>query len=329
MFKLGETQAQRSAGNPDIDLLLKKIQELEVENVTNKSRLEALEIWSLKITESVEKIEPGNDAFNRELRSEREQSIKCKLCKETFFKNCELENHMVTIHDSEKTYGCETCGKTFVLKWRLKKHLIIHQESVKSCKFFKEGKECPFDDIGCKFDHNDKETNAVKAVTMRSRDKTTTVKVTVPTVEVINILDSTKSNVEKVAEERVNEDAIQMLEEGGDKTGNDANSEKCLESRTSSIPLEKSQAFFDLDNPHVYPPIVYPQNTHAVYPQNPPILYPQNTHTVYHQNPPIVYPQNHQTRAAGTSSLPSIDELFPPQPHYVPPRSNQGACWNY
>ena len=107
--------------------------------------------------------------------------------------------------------------------------------------------------------------------------------------------------MEKVAEERDNEEAVKMLVEGGDNTRNDANSEKYLESSASLIPLEKSQAFFDLDNPHVYPPIVYPQTTHAVYHQNP--------HIVYHpQNPHMVYPQNHQTTTAGTSLQAMLSE---------------------
>ena len=121
-FKSGETQAQRRN-----DLYEEKIRELEEDNVTIKTRLESLENWALKTTESV-----GHDALNRDkgkicfpskLRSER----KCKVCKEIFSKNCELENHMVTIHASEKTYACQTCGKTFILKWRLEKHLSIHQ----------------------------------------------------------------------------------------------------------------------------------------------------------------------------------------------------------
>ena len=79
----------------------------------------------------------------------------------------------------------------------------------------------------------------------------------------------------------------------------------------------RSQPFFDLDNPNVYPPIVYPQNIQTVYPQNPCTVYPQNPH--------IMYPQDLKTRTAGTSSIPSFDEIFPP--HYIPPRSNSSAFW--
>ena len=191
----------------------------------------------------------------------------------------------------------------FVLKWRLEKHLGIHQASVKTCKFFKEGKECPFEDIGCMFGH--KETNVTADVT---RNKTTAL----TTVGVDDIFDSTKNNVEEVDGKHDNEEAINKLEEGGHNTGNGVNSEIYVDPSTSSFPLEKSQPFFDLDNPNVYPPIVYP--TQTMYPQNPRIVYPQNPH--------IMYPQNLQIRQAGASSLPSIDELFPPH-------SNSSAFWRY
>ena len=55
-FKSGETQTQGKN-----DHFVKKIQELEAENLTFKTRLESLENWALKITENV-----GHDAFNRD-----------------------------------------------------------------------------------------------------------------------------------------------------------------------------------------------------------------------------------------------------------------------
>ena len=119
---------------------------------------------------------------------------------------------MVTIHASEKPHACETCKKTFVLKWRLEKHLSIHQESVKTCKFFKEGKECPFEEIGCKFGHINKETNVAAVVT---RNKTTLVKRTdSTTLGVNNFFDSTKNNVEEAVEKHNNDEAINKLEKG-------------------------------------------------------------------------------------------------------------------
>ena len=62
--------------------------------------------------------------------------------------------HMVHIHGSEKTHKCDICGKTLYLKWRLNKHTSLHEESPKPCKYVKTGQTCPFDDVGCKFEHN-------------------------------------------------------------------------------------------------------------------------------------------------------------------------------
>ena len=123
--------------------------------------------------------------------------------------------------------------------------------------------------------------------------------------------------MEELVEQHDNEEANDQCEERGTNTGN---SERYLDPITFSPPVEKSQQFFDLDNPNVYPPVVYPHYTQTVYPQNPCTVYPQNPH--------IMYPQDLQTRPAGTSSIPSIDEIFPP--HYnIPPRSNSSAFWRY
>ena len=193
-----------------------KKRSLGEENVTIQTRLESLETWALKINESV-----SYDAFSRDkekisLQSKLRGERKCKVCKESFSKNCELENHLVTIHASEKTHACQTCGKTFVLKWKLEKHLGIHQESVKTCKYFNEGKECPFEDIGCKFSH--KETNVAAVVT---RNKTTKVKSTDSTTACVNdIFDSTKNNVEEVDEKHDNEEATNKLECTGNGVSN-------------------------------------------------------------------------------------------------------------
>ena len=61
---------------------------------------------------------------------------------------------MVHIHGSKKTNKCEICGKAFYLKWRLNKHLNIHEDTPKPCKYVTTGRTCPFDDVGCKFEHN-------------------------------------------------------------------------------------------------------------------------------------------------------------------------------
>ena len=40
-------------------------------------------------------------------------------------------------------------------KWRLRKHVRIHlNKFTKICHYFKTGKHCPFEELGCKFLHN-------------------------------------------------------------------------------------------------------------------------------------------------------------------------------
>ena len=79
----------------------------------------------------------------------------CKKCDETFSLTCDLEKHMVTFHGASKSYSCEICTKSFYLKWRLEKHLQVHKDGVKPCKYNKAGEFCPYDEVGCKFKHED------------------------------------------------------------------------------------------------------------------------------------------------------------------------------
>ena len=82
----------------------------------------------------------------------------CNKCGETFANNFEFENHMVQVHGLDKTHACEICGKRFYLKWRMNKHRNTHGGSRKPCKFFQDGNVCPFNEVGCKFVHEETDT---------------------------------------------------------------------------------------------------------------------------------------------------------------------------
>ena len=57
-------------------------------------------------------------------------------------------------HKPNGKYKCETCGKTFALRWRLKKHQESHASlKARKCHYFNNEKVCPFEEIGCMFDH--------------------------------------------------------------------------------------------------------------------------------------------------------------------------------
>ena len=83
------------------------------------------------------------------------QRVKCKICDDIFDKNCELEMHIKTQHDSVEKFECDQCGKRFVLGWRLKKHQWIHKgQNIKRCHYFNNKKTCPYEEIGCMFEHS-------------------------------------------------------------------------------------------------------------------------------------------------------------------------------
>ena len=73
-------------------------------------------------------------------------------------KNCELEVHIKNEHVKVKEYTCDMCDKIFVLKWRLLKHQETHKDPTRrKCHYFNNEKDCPFEEIGCMFAHEDSE----------------------------------------------------------------------------------------------------------------------------------------------------------------------------
>ena len=81
------------------------------------------------------------------------QILHCKYCDEVFDENWKLELHLKS-HEESKQFQCGICNKTFLAKWRLKKHEQNHfRKNIKKCRFFKKGKFCPFQEVGCKFLH--------------------------------------------------------------------------------------------------------------------------------------------------------------------------------
>ena len=82
------------------------------------------------------------------------QKSKCKTCEEMFDKNCELEVHIKENHTEIEHFDCDQCDLKFILKWRLKKHQEMHTQSITAkCHYFNNKKKCPFEALGCMFEH--------------------------------------------------------------------------------------------------------------------------------------------------------------------------------
>ena len=83
--------------------------------------------------------------------------VKCEFCDNRFNKMSDLENHIKTKHKLHQTYDCEKCQKKFLTKWRLNKNGRMHAGiRLKQCKYVKNKEPCPFQDLGCKFEHSEK-----------------------------------------------------------------------------------------------------------------------------------------------------------------------------
>ena len=84
------------------------------------------------------------------------KTVQCKQCDTRFSTSSHLENHMKE-HGTAKRYKCENCGKTFNFRWRFNKHIKMHDSDseIRKCHFYNNGKQCPFDEMGCKFLHEE------------------------------------------------------------------------------------------------------------------------------------------------------------------------------
>ena len=92
--------------------------------------------------------------FHRKMT--KKKSYVCSKCDTTFRHSFALEEHLVTIHESEKPFECDLCKVKFVLKSRYMIHKNSHRElNTRKCHYFNNEKLCPFAKMGCKFRHED------------------------------------------------------------------------------------------------------------------------------------------------------------------------------
>ena len=93
--------------------------------------------------------------LKRHILENHPMRINCKICKNIFSKTSDLEKHISSIHEEKENYKCNHCEKSFVLNWRLMKHQNVHSSTnIKNCHYHNNKKTCPYDEIGCMFQHS-------------------------------------------------------------------------------------------------------------------------------------------------------------------------------
>ena len=155
-------------------------EEIKAVKETNEYLKDKIKELELKLKKVVSKVKGQHNLYNCEQEKERNikcaecdevcqtkavlkkhkrekhrRKISCAECGETFIEHWILEIHLKN-HDKVANFPCDICKKVFQVRWRLTKHLNIHEdENTKKCHFYNNGKPCPFEEVGCKFLHEE------------------------------------------------------------------------------------------------------------------------------------------------------------------------------
>ena len=90
----------------------------------------------------------------KNLEDNDSRQLKCNMCEDRFMTLSKLELHIKDKHEHFQAKCCDQCGQKFVTAWRLRKHMRIHSQLfTRTCKYFKGSTVCPFEELGCKFNH--------------------------------------------------------------------------------------------------------------------------------------------------------------------------------
>ena len=99
------------------------------------------------------KIFENFDVLGEHIKKVHNKDYKCKQCTEIFHTSWKLELHMKS-HVNVAQLKCNLCNKEFYAKWRMDKHIADHEKKRKFCHYFNNRKVCPYEEVGCKFDHS-------------------------------------------------------------------------------------------------------------------------------------------------------------------------------
>ena len=126
---------------------------LELENIATKLQEKAFK--KLNDTEIVVHKKPNDRVKDSEIQDRiHHQLVNCDVCSKRFKNKSDLEKHIKMKHEEYPTYKCDICSKQLITNWRLEKHTKMQlKNNLKLCRHYSNNKHCPFDELGCKFQH--------------------------------------------------------------------------------------------------------------------------------------------------------------------------------
>ena len=127
------------------------------ENCEDITKLEKeIELVSNKLKEVESKLSDLNEEqhfIRKKQKKNSDLALSCNHCEEKFPNYSVLEKHLEDDH-VRKQIKCDNCDLLFHTAWRLKKHMRNHTEkSKRNCYYFNSSQHCPFEILGCKFNH--------------------------------------------------------------------------------------------------------------------------------------------------------------------------------
>ena len=134
---------------------------LSKEKETLSSRIEELDAKLKGKENEIAKLETS---INKRIEGMKKEMVrrppknkinyKCPHCDDKFVSNTNMEKHIEIVHGNQ-SFKYTKYDATFVSEWRSKKHggTHIQNTNIRNCHYFNSNKPCPFEKLGCKFNH--------------------------------------------------------------------------------------------------------------------------------------------------------------------------------
>ena len=158
-LEINDIKEELKSANKELKEVKEELKELKREkqegNTNIQNKKDELNMIPQFLCTKCEESFQSKKVLKAHMKTVHPKVVKCNVCEETFDENFNLELHIRLKHEESRNFECNQCGKTFVLMWRFRKHKENHSnQNAKKCHYFNNKKDCPFEEIGCMFEHS-------------------------------------------------------------------------------------------------------------------------------------------------------------------------------